>query len=130
MRSLRRACSRCFEIPNRGNPKLIYYTTKVCYKTNLTEEIQRDKSRDSSARGITYILVEQSSKEENGSMYNGGGLGFKGSAACRRLQRGIEPLKSLRRVRRDIEEIGGFEGGFEGFEEVSHDIHLFTALFL
>ena len=51
---------------------------------NLTEEIQRNKSRDSSARGITYmyILVEQSSKEENGSMYNGGGLGLKGSAAC------------------------------------------------
>ena len=49
---------------------------------NLTEKIQRDKSRDSSARGITYILVEQSGKEENGSMYNGRGLGLKGSAAC------------------------------------------------
>ena len=48
---------------------------------NLTEEIQRDKSRDSSARGNTYILEEQSGKEENEGMYNGGGLGFKGSAA-------------------------------------------------
>ena len=73
---------RCFEIPNRGNPRLIYYTTEVHYKTNLTEEIQRDKSRDSSARGIAYILEEQSSKKENGSMYNSGGLGLKGSAAC------------------------------------------------
>ena len=73
---------RCFEIPNRGNPKLIYRTTKVHHKMNLTEEIQRDKSRDSSARGITYILEEQSGKEENGSMYNGGGLGLKGSTAC------------------------------------------------
>ena len=80
---------------------------------NLTEEIQRDKSRDSSARGITYILVEQSGKEENGSMYNGGGLGLKGSAACRRSLAGFEEvsraLKSLQRVRRDI----------KGFEETS-----------
>ena len=99
MRSLRRACSRCFEIPNRGNPKLIYKTTEVHYKTNLTEEIQRDKSRDSSARGTTYILVEQSGKEENGSIYNGGGLGLKGSAACQRSLAGFEEvlraLKSL-----------------------------------
>ena len=73
---------KCVEIPSRGNPKLIYYTTKVYYKMNLAEEIQRDKSRDSSARGTTYILVEQSSREENGSMYNGRGLGLKGSAAC------------------------------------------------
>ena len=48
----------------------------------LAEKIQRDKSRDSSARGITYILEEQSSKEENEGMYNGGGLGLKGSGAC------------------------------------------------
>ena len=53
VQSLQRTCSRCFKIPNRGNPKLIYRTTKVHYKTNLTEKIQRDKSRDSSARGIT-----------------------------------------------------------------------------
>ena len=72
---------KCSEIPSRGNPKLIYYTTKVYYKTNLAEEIQRDKSRDSSARGNTYILEEQSSKEENEGMYNGGGLGLKGSGA-------------------------------------------------
>ena len=73
---------KCFKIPSRGNPKLIYYTTKVYYKTNLAEEIQRDKSRDSSASGITYILKEQSGREMNGSMYNGEGLGLKGSTAC------------------------------------------------
>ena len=62
----------------------IYYTTKVYYKTNLAEEIQRDKSRDSSASGITctYILEEQSGREMNGSMYNGEGLGLKGSIVC------------------------------------------------
>ena len=97
---------RCFEIPNRGNPKLIYYTTEVHYKTNLTKEIQRDKSRDSSARGITYILEEQSGKEVNGSMYNGGGLGLKGSSACRRSSAGSEGILRLRRV-------------FEAFEETS-----------
>ena len=84
---------RCFEIPNRGNSKLIYYTTEVHYKMNLTEEIQRDKSRDSSARGITYILEEQSSKEVNGSMYNGRGLGLKGSGACRRSLAGFKAFK-------------------------------------
>ena len=87
-----------FEIFNRGNPKLIYKTIKVHYKMNLTEEIQRDKSRDSSARGITYILEEQSSKEENGSMYNGGGLGLKGSTACRRSPAGFEGVLRFRRV--------------------------------
>ena len=93
---------KCFKISSRGNPKLIYYTTKVCYKTNLTEEIQRDKSRDFSARGITYILEEQSGKEENGSIYNGKGLGLKGSAACRWSLAGFKEVsrasKSLRRV--------------------------------
>ena len=82
---------------------------------NLTEEIQRDKSRDSSAKGITYILVEQSSKEENGSMYNGRGLGLKGSAACRRSPAGSEESskgsKTYRRIQRDIE---GFEETLKG----------------
>ena len=59
---------------------------------NLTEEIQRDKSRDSSARGTTYILEEQSSKEMNGSMYNGGGLGLKGSGVCRRSTAGFKEI--------------------------------------
>ena len=59
---------------------------------NLTEEIQRDKSRDSSARGTTYLLVEQSGKEENGSIYNGRGLGLKGSAVCRRSLAGFEEV--------------------------------------
>ena len=59
---------------------------------NLAEEIQRDKSRDSSASGITYILEEQSSREMNGSMYNGGGLGLKGSGACRRSTAGFEEV--------------------------------------
>ena len=82
---------------------------------NLTEEIQRDKSRDSSARGITYILVEQSSKEENGSRYNGRGLGLKGSAACQRSPVGSEEVsrapKGLQRVRRHIE---GFKETLRG----------------
>ena len=83
---------KCFEIPSRGNPKLIYYTTKVYYKMNLAEEIQRDKSRDSSASGITYILEEQSGREMNGSMYTGEGLGLKGSVACRRSTAGFEEV--------------------------------------
>ena len=49
---------------------------------NLAEEIQRDKSEDSSARDTTYILLEQCSKEKDVSVYNGRGLGQKGSAAC------------------------------------------------
>ena len=73
---------KCFEIPSRGNLKLIYKTTKVYYKMNLAEEIQRDKSRDSSASSITYILEEQSGREMNGSMYNGEDLGLKESVAC------------------------------------------------
>ena len=81
----------------------------------LTEEIQGDKSRDSSARGTTYILVEQSGKEENGSIYNGRGLGLKGSAACPRSLAGFEEVsrasKSLQRVRRHIE---GFEDILKG----------------
>ena len=126
---------KCSEIPNRGNPKLIYYTTKVCYKTNLAEEIQRDKSRDSSARGNTYILEEQSSKEENEGMYNGRGLGFKGSAVCQRSLAGFdevlrlrrvfegfkESLKHLERHQGGSKEIEGFKGGFESFKGVSHD---------
>ena len=36
--------------------------------------------------------MEQSGKEENGSMYNGGGLGLKGSAACRRSLAGFEEV--------------------------------------
>ena len=83
----------------------------------LTEEIQSDKSRDSSARGTTYILVEQSGKEENGSIYNGEGLGLNGSAACRRSLMGFEEVsrasKSLQRVRRHIE---GFEETSKRFE--------------
>ena len=47
----------------------------------LAEEIQRDKSEDSSARGTTYILVEQSGKKENVGMHNGRGLGWKGTGA-------------------------------------------------
>ena len=96
---------RCFEIPNRGNPKLIYKTTKVHYKTNLTEEIQRDKSKDSSARGTTYILLGQSGKEENVSMYNGRGLGWKGTGVGRKslvgfkgLQRSLKVFEDLRRA--------------------------------
>ena len=119
---------KCFEIPSRGNPKLIYYTTRVYYKTNLAEEIQRDKSRDSSARGTTYILVEQSGREENGSMYNGRGLGLKGSAACRRSSAGFEGVlrfeessKRLKGHRRGSREIRDFKRGFKGFEGVSHD---------
>ena len=82
---------------------------------NLAEEIQRDKSRDSSASGNTYILEEQSGREMNGSMYNGEGLGRKGSAVCRRSSVGFEGIsrfeesskrsKRLRSVRRDIEEV-------------------------
>ena len=80
-------------------------------------------------------MWEQSGKEENGSMYNGGGLGLKGSAACRRSPAGFEEvsraLKSLRKVQRAIEEVqrmsgtskdvGGFKEGFKGFKGVSHD---------
>ena len=83
---------------------------------NLTEEIQRDKSRDSSARGITYILEEQSSKEENGSMYNGGGLGLKGSAACRRSSVGFEGVSRFQRVFEAFEETSGVRRGTKGFE--------------
>ena len=43
---------------SRGNAKLIYIISKVKYKTNLAEEIQRDKSKDSAARSTTYILLE------------------------------------------------------------------------
>ena len=66
------------------------------YKTNPTEEIRRDKSRDFSARGITYILEGLSSKEMNGSMYNGGGLGLKGSTAYRRSSAGFEEVSRFK----------------------------------
>ena len=95
---------------------------------NLAEKIQRDKSRDSSARGTTYILVEQSGREENGSMYNGRGLGLKGSAVYRRSSAGFEGVsrfeeasKRSKRHRRGSRGIGDFERGFEGFEGVSCD---------
>ena len=82
-----------------------------------------------------YILEEQSGKEMNGSMYNGGGLGLKGSVACRRSSAGFKgvlrsrrvfevfegALKRSKRHQRSSKEIGDFEGGFEGFEGVSHD---------
>ena len=60
---------------------------------NLAEEIQRDKSEDHSARGATYILLEQSGKEENESIYNGGGLGQKGTGAGQRSLTGFEGLQ-------------------------------------
>ena len=70
----------------------------------LAEEIQRDKSRDSSARGNTYVIEEQCGKEKNEGMYNGGGLGLKGSGVGRRSTVGFKEVLRLQRV-------------FEGFEE-------------
>ena len=70
------------------------------------------------------MLEEQSGKEVNGSMYNGGGLGLKGSSACRRSTAGFEEVsrfeesskcsKGLQSIRRDIEGSKEASKRFEG----------------
>ena len=63
------------------------------YKTNLTEEIQRDMSENSSAGSTTHILEENRVEERRmGMLYNGGGLGQKGSATGQRSLVGFEGL--------------------------------------
>ena len=66
--------------------------------------------------------MEQSSKEENESVYNGGGLGLKGSAACARSLAGFEEVsrapKSLRRVQRHIEGFKDIPKTLKDIEEV------------
>ena len=60
---------------------------------NLAEEIQRVKSKDSPARGTTYILLEdRAARKRMGTMYNGGGLGQKGAGVCRRFLAGFKGL--------------------------------------
>ena len=59
-----------------------------------------------------YTTKGQSSREKNGTMYNGGGLGVSGSKVLSRLSRvfkGVpKSLKTFQRVQRH----------FEGFKEV------------
>ena len=73
-----------------------------------------------------YTTNGQSGKEENGTMYNGRGLGRKGigagrrsSAGCQRSVEGFEGVskgsKTFRRVQRH----------FEGFEDISRDVRDF-----
>ena len=58
-------------------------------------------------------------------MYNGEGLGLKGSVACRRSTAGFEEIsrfeESSKRHQRASRGIEDFKGGFEGFKGVSHD---------
>ena len=60
---------------------------------DLAEEIQRVKSKDSPAIGATYTMyttIGQSGNGENGTMYNGGGLGQKGAGVSWRSSAGFE----------------------------------------
>ena len=74
------------------------------------------------------ILKEQSGREMNGTMYNGGGLSRKGTGAGQKSSAGFkevsrfeESSKRSKRHQRASRGIEDFEGGFEGFEGVSHD---------
>ena len=69
------------------------------YKRNLTEEIQRDKSEDSSAKSTTYILLQnRAEKRRMGMLYNGGDLGWKGTVAVQCLTSSTMGFERLQRA--------------------------------
>ena len=52
---------------------MIYKTSKVTYKTNLAEEIQRYKSKNPLLEVLPYILLEnRAERRRMGMLYNGG----------------------------------------------------------
>ena len=68
----------------------------------LAEEIQRVKSKDSPARGTTYILLEDRvAKGRMKTMYNGGGLGWKGTGAVEGLEWASKVYEDVSAIRKN-----------------------------